>query len=42
MLFAAVLVLGYGPLNWSFPWWVWCLAILEASSKGYVTARRGR
>lgn len=28
MLLGALLVLGYGPLNWTFPWWVWTLAIL--------------
>jgi len=24
----ALLILAYGPLNWSFPWWVWLLCIL--------------
>lgn len=28
MLLGALLVLGYGPLNWSFPWLVWTIAIL--------------
>ena len=27
-MLGALLVLGYGPLDWGFPWWVWTLAIL--------------
>lgn len=26
---AALLILGYGPLQWSFPWWVWVLCIIS-------------
>jgi hypothetical protein len=29
MLLGALLVLGDGPLDWAFPWWVWLLAIVE-------------
>lgn len=25
---AALLILGYGPPGWHFPWWLWLLAIL--------------
>ena len=25
---AALLILGFGPLNWVFPWWVWVLVII--------------
>lgn len=28
MLLAALLVLGYGPLNWEFPWWVWTFGVI--------------
>lgn len=28
MLLAALLVLGYGPMNWAFPWWVWAYGII--------------
>ena len=28
MLLAALLVLGYGSLNWEFPWWAWALGII--------------
>ena len=26
-----MLVLAFGPLNWSFPWWLWAIAIVELS-----------
>jgi hypothetical protein len=28
MLLAALLVLGFGPLDWSFPWWAWVLGVI--------------
>lgn len=28
MLLAALLVLGYGPTNWAFPWWVWTFGVI--------------
>jgi len=31
MAFLAMLILAYGPLNWTFPWWVWVLGILSTS-----------
>lgn len=27
MILVAMLVLAYGPLDWTFPWWVWFLAL---------------
>jgi hypothetical protein len=23
-----MLILAYGPLNWTFPWWLWTLALV--------------
>jgi hypothetical protein len=34
MLLTAMLLLGYGPLDWSFPWWMWALGILEGIGTG--------
>jgi len=31
---AALLILAYGPLQWSFPWWVWVLCILLGMIEG--------
>lgn len=28
MPFYALLILAYGPLNWSFPWWLWVITFL--------------
>jgi hypothetical protein len=36
----ALLILGHGPLQWSFPWWVWLLAIVHACGEGTVTVKR--
>lgn len=33
MMLAAMFILGYGPLDWSFPWWVWALAVLSTGSE---------
>lgn len=30
MSFVALLVLAYGPLNWSFPWWVWLIGACQS------------
>lgn len=24
-------ILAFGPLNWSFPWWIWVIAIFGES-----------
>ncbi len=24
----ACLILAYGPLNWSLPWWIWALSVV--------------
>ncbi len=40
MPLVALLILAYGPLNWSFPWWVWLLAML-AGGERIVTVRKG-
>lgn len=31
MFLAALLILAFGPLDWSFPWWVWALALMSSS-----------
>lgn len=33
----ALLILAFGPLNWEFPWWMWCIALLHDGS--VVTVR---
>ncbi len=40
MTFVAALLLAYGPLDWSFPWWVWTLAILHADNDVTVRLRK--
>lgn len=40
LLLGALLVLGFGPLAWSFPWWVWALAILDALIADRIDRRR--
>ena len=32
------LILAYGPLNWSFPWWLWTIAIIDF---GFATLFQG-
>lgn len=36
MLIAALLVLAYGPLNWSFPWWAWVLGVAWQASENLL------
>jgi len=36
----ALLILAYGPLQWSFPWWVWVLCILVGSIEGGYRTRK--
>jgi hypothetical protein len=26
-----LLILAFGPLGWSFPWWLWAIAIFDLS-----------
>ncbi len=28
MGFTAMLILAYGPLQWTFPWWLWLWSVL--------------
>lgn len=28
MSFIILLILAYGPLQWSFPWWLWVLGVI--------------
>lgn len=28
MALGAAIILAFGPLQWSFPWWVWLLLLL--------------
>lgn len=30
ILMTAMLVLGFGPLDWTFPWWLWVLCFVDA------------
>lgn len=39
MCFVALLILAYGPLNWSFPWWVWLIAFFTEGVSGSVKTR---
>ena len=41
MALMACLILAYGPLNWSFPWWVWLLAILHTDPTVVVRLKKG-
>lgn len=36
----ALLVLAYGPLNWSLPWWIWMLAALHMFGESAIEAKR--
>ena len=40
MLFAA-LMLAYGPLDWSFPWWAWALAAAYSFGDGATSTAKG-
>lgn len=43
MAFVTLLILAYGPLNWSFPWWVWVIALFTSSAptvNNYIRVRR--
>lgn len=40
MLFIVALMLAYGPLNWSFPWWVWVLAFLWTPAEQVVRLKK--
>ena len=38
MAFVILLILAYGPLNWTFPWWVWALGLLSTSTP-FITVK---
>lgn len=40
MMICALLILAYGPLNWTFPWWVWVICALTTS--GHPSVQRVR
>lgn len=40
MILIALLVLAYGPPNWSLPWWIWMLAVLHTLGEGAVETKR--
>ncbi len=35
LLLVPMLVLGYGPLAWTFPWWLWAAATLPVATRAY-------
>lgn len=46
MLFlGAMLILAFGPLDWSFPWWLWGVAVvytaIELSGTTHTVRGRG-
>ena len=37
MFLIALLILGYGPLDWTFPWWVWFLALTFSGTEKAIS-----
>lgn len=42
MALMAMLILAFGPLHWSFPWWVWILGAAFGGSETTVLLKDRR
>jgi hypothetical protein len=40
MMLIVALMLAYGPLDWSFPWWIWALAGAHTVGEGATSGQK--